>query len=780
MAVGEPMSQFFAHSTDAIDKHDWQPQPEHADGVAKLGASFGARFGLDRAARLAGLLHDLGKYNPAFLAYIEGKAGSVDHSTAGAWWIRELAKTAAPVDRLMAELIAYCIAGHHAGLPDRFGTQASLDERLKAYVDGIDPIWRSEITPDLTGVMPALKWVRIRKDDPLSERRAAFQLAMLGRMLFSCLVDADFRETESFYARIEGREIDRTWPALPDRLDGLIARFDAYMTAKSSPDTPLNRLRTDILRHVRGKAALPPGFFTLTVPTGGGKTLDSLGFALDHARHHGHRRIIFAVPFTAVAEQSAEIFRDVLGEEIVLEHHSAIEDERSGSARDADSRDQSQRLRRAMEDWEAPVVVTTNVQLFESLFAARTARARKLHNIAGSVIVLDEAQSIPLPLLGPAVWALEALVRDWGCTVVLCTATQPALDRNRLDKSPVAGLIGLDLGPARELAPDPTGLAAQLKRTTLRHAASPLLDEDLVSALSEVPQALVIVNSRRHALALYRTAKAAGLDGVVHLSTRHYALERRRILAEVRQRLNAGEPCRLVATSLVEAGVDLDFPRGWRAEAGLDQIVQAAGRVNRNGLRPVEESIVTIFEAPDNPPPSEIAGFIGDRKRMQDLFDDLFSPDAMTRYFEEVYWRKGRADLDRGHDGQSILDRFRLDLNETAFFYRSAAENFRMIESGMQPVIVLGDDVAREAVRELSFENVPTAKLARVLQSYTVAVPPRARAMLMDQRYQRVKFVAPEIRGDAFAVLVDPQLYQRDIGLLWENPEYVDADTLMI
>jgi CRISPR-associated endonuclease/helicase Cas3 len=774
------MPEFFAHSTESTDKHDWQPLPEHADGVAKLASSFAARFGLDRAARLAGLLHDLGKYNPAFQLYIERKGRSVDridHSTAGAWWVRELAKTAAPRDRLMAELIAYCIAGHHAGLPDRFGTQASLDERLKAHVDVTDPIWRSEITPDLAGLMPALKWVRIREEDPLSQRRFAFQLAMLGRMLFSCLVDADFRETESFYARVEGREIDRTWPALPDRLDGLIVRFDAYMAGKANAETPINRLRSDILRHVRGKAALPSGFFTLTVPTGGGKTLASLGFALDHARRHGHRRIIFAVPFTTVAEQSAEIFRNVLGEEMVLEHHSAIEDERSGSARDADSRDQSQRLRRAMEDWEAPVVVTTNVQLFESLFAARTARARKLHNIAGSVIVLDEAQSIPLPLLGPAVWALEALVRDWGCTVVLCTATQPALDRNRLDGSPLAGLIGLDLGPARELAPDPTGLAAQLKRTTLRHAG-PLADEELVSALSAVPQALVIVNSRRHALALYRTAKTAGLAGVVHLSTRHYALERRRILAEVRQRLEAGEPCRLVATSLVEAGVDLDFPRGWRAEAGLDQVVQAAGRVNRNGLRPVEESIVTIFEAPDNPPPPEIAGFIGDRKRMEKRFDDLFSPAAMTAYFEEVYWHRGHADLDRGHDGKSILDRFRLDLNATAFSYRSAAENFRMIESGMVPVIVPGDEVATKAIEELSIERIPTGSLARILQSYTVAVPPSARDLLF--KHERIRFVAPELRGDAFAVLRDTQLYRRDIGLLWEDPEYVDADTLMI
>jgi CRISPR-associated endonuclease/helicase Cas3 len=620
--------------------------------------------------------------------------------------------------------------------------------------------------------------VRIDKFDPLSTQKAAFQLATLGRFVFSALVDADFRDTEQFYAGIEGYEIDRTWPRLADSLDALVARFDTYMDAKSSVDTPLNRLRAGILRHARGKADQSPGFFTLTVPTGGGKTLASLGFALDHARCHGFRRIVFAIPFTSIIDQTAELFRDVLGEDLILEHHSAIEDEHIPSAaRDADSRDQSMRLRRAMEDWEAPVIVTTNVQLLESLFAARTSRARKLHNIPGSVIVLDEAQTIPLPLLGPAIWALETLVRDWGCTVVLCTATQPALARDRLAQSPVAGLIGLDLDSARELAPDPASLARQLKRTTLRHAGS-LSDEQLIVELSESRQALVIVNSRRHALTLYQSAKAAGLDGVIHLSTRQHAVDRRRILADVRDRLRKGEPCRLVATSLVEAGVDLDFPRAWRAEVGLEQIVQAAGRVNRNGLRPVEDSIVTVFEAPDNPPPREIEGFIGDRRRMQHQFEDLFSPEAISRYFEEVYWRKGLADLDRGHDRQPILNRFQFGHNETAFSYRSAAENFRMIESGMQPVIVAEDHVACAAVRELSIENIPTGRLARILQLYTVAVPPRARDLLFNAG--RVRFEAPELRGDAFAVLADTELYKPEIGLLWEDPTYLDADTLLV
>lgn len=770
---------FYAHSTTALDQLNWQPLAAHATDVAALAESFGRPLGLAAAARLAGLLHDLGKYNPAFQAYIAGRGQSVDHSTAGAHWVRELARSAAPADRAMAEIISYAIAGHHAGLPDRLGADRStLDERLRAFTDNLDPAWRSELTPDLAGLMPRLEPIDLPAGDARLRPKRAFQLALLGRMLFSCLVDADFRDTERFYALVAGHEVDRDWPALAGLLPDFVARFDAHM-ARFSADTPVNRLRADILAHVRAKAALPPGFFTLTVPTGGGKTLASLGFALDHARVHALRRIIYAIPFTSIIDQTAAIFRDVLGD-IVLEHHSAIEDEAAArrDPRDADSRDQQGKLRRAMEDWEPPVVVTTNVQLFESLFAARTSRARKLHNIAGAVIVLDEAQTIPLPLLGPAVWALEALVRDWGCTVVLCTATQPALDREKLGQTPAAALIGLDLDPARELAPNPPDLAQKLRRTTLRHAG-PMTDADLVEALRDSEQALVIVNSRRHALALHRAVEQAGLDGAVHLSTRQYAAHRQVILADIRERLRQGGPCRLIATSLIEAGVDVDFPRAWRAEVGLDQLTQTAGRVNREGRRPVEDSIVTLFEAPDNPPPREIAGFIGDRRRMQDRVADLFSPEAITEYFREVYWRKGPEQLDRGAtDRQPILSRFAIDANGTTFLYRTAADNFRMIESGMLPVIVAADERARNAVRELNLDTIPTGKLAHILQRYTVAVPPKARGLLIEAGH--VRFEAPDIRGQAFAVLAYPGLYEQNVGLLWEDPAYLAADDLMV
>lgn len=358
------------------------------------------------------------------------------------------------------------------------------------------------------------------------------------------------------------------------------------------------------MSHVRRGAATSTGLFTLTVPTGGGKTLASLGFALDHAKQHNLRRIIYAIPFTSIIDQSASVFRSVLGDEYILEHHSSLDEDTFKA------REQRDKLRLAMEDWAAPVVVTTNVQLFESLFANRPSRCRKLHNLANSVIILDEAQTLPLRLLRPCLAALDELAKHYGATIVLCTATQPALDIREFKHG------GLELA-GRELAPDPKELAQKLRRVQIVRGHE-LDDDNLVSALAEQEQAMIIVNTRKHALDLYKKAKQAGLDGVIHLTTRQYAAHRRGILDRVRLDLKEGRPCRLIATSLVEAGVDIDFPRVWRAEAGLDQIAQAAGRCNREGKYPVEQSLVTIFKAKDNKPPREVAQLAEDFGRMAD------------------------------------------------------------------------------------------------------------------------------------------------------------------
>jgi CRISPR-associated endonuclease/helicase Cas3 len=751
----------FAHSIEGRPQDAWQPLPTHLRAVSLETSLRAKKFGAERLGALVGLLHDLGKYAQEFQDYIAGRGQGPDHATAGAREILRLAASSGP-DRIAALIGAYCIAGHHAGLAN-WGGERALSDRLEKQLPALDPVWLTEMAPEASKLFPSD--FKPRNDKSL----VAFQLGMLGRMVFSCLVDADFRDTECFYASDKGEQPDRHWPALSAIVDGLVDRFDAHMAriAANAGDRPLRALRADILAHARSKAALPRGVFTLDVPTGGGKTLASLGFALDHARTHGMDRIIYGIPFTSIIEQTAAIFCDALGQEIVLEHHSAIESERQDRVREnrEGEPDAAAKMRLAMEDWAAPVVVTTNVQLFESLFANRTSRCRKLHNLVNSVIILDEAQTIPRPLLRPCVAALDELVRNYRCSVVLCTATQPALGAPRFKG-------GFDLSGDRELAPNPDRLAQELRRVRLVHGGD-MSDAALVEALARTEQGLVIVNSRKHALALYRAAQEAGLDGLVHLTTRHYAAHRREILDKVRQALEGKAPCRLIATSLIEAGVDVDFPQGWRAEAGLDQIAQAAGRVNREGLHSPDESTLTVFRAPDNPPPPEIKSLSGDMARMMAKHDNLFSPVAIEDYFGEVYWRLSP----QGLDAKRIFDDFEIGSGLTDFSYRDVAEKFRMIENGMVPVIIPLDDKARAAIAKLSFPQIPSGMIARALQPYIVQVPPRARDRLI--ACGRVAFAAPELRLDQFAVLVDHELYQPDTGLLWEDAEYLSAEGLV-
>lgn len=765
---------YYAHSTGNPDRSDWQPLAEHLNGVGSGAECRGAKFGASRAALLAGLAHDLGKYTVAFDRRLAGSLALIDHSTAGAQAVLQLAKGS---DRGMAELVAYAIAGHHAGLPDKIGPSGSLQGRLSdKSIHLPDPVWRSEVTLDATGLMPAGF-----KPHP-DRKRHAFQLGFLGRMIFSCLIDADRRDTEAFKNRVENTWSDREWPALPAIIGRLIEAFDAFIGRKraNASATDLNRLRNHILDRVREGAKTARGLFTLTVPTGGGKTLSSLAFALDHASRHGLDRIVYAIPFTSVIDQTASIFEQVLGDGVVLEHHSAIEAASARAERDFRDRapeSQLAKLRLTMEDWAAPVVVTTNVQFFESLFAHRPSRCRKLHNLVSSVIVLDEAQTIPLPVLRPCLAALDELARNYGCSIVFCTATQPAVGTPEF-------VGGLELRPENELAPDPPKLYDALRRVTVRRHPGVMTDDDLVAALARTAQGLVIVNTRAHALALYRKARDAGLDGVIHLTARQYAAHRRTILADMRKRLKDGRPCRLIATSLVEAGVDLDFPRGWRAEAGLDSINQVAGRINREGTCPMDKSVLTVFRPAEVMPPREIARLIGDFGRIVDKHHDLLSPEAIRDYFGEVYWHKGDG-LDRlrvrGPDGErreSVLGLFRLNGPETDFAYRTVGENFRLIESGMVPVIVARDEAARKALDRLRGEAVTPGSVARALQPFTVQVPPEARALLLAN--QHVGFAEEKRFGEQFAVLQSASLYREEEGLLWEHGGYLQIEGTMI
>ncbi|MBY3433285.1 CRISPR-associated helicase Cas3' [Rhizobium laguerreae] len=732
---------FYAHSGLNADLSDSQTIREHAYGVGETAASFGSIVGLDKAARLAGRGHDVGKYRPAFVQRLLGSTAAVDHSTAGASIVSQLGEGD---DKLMTEIISYCIAGHHAGLPDKFHGPSSLHARLDAYEDDLHKDWRSEIELDATGLLPKMTFTR--------GASVAFRMSMIGRMIFSCLVDADFRDTEAFYGRLRRSPPDRTWAKLQDRLPTFIKALDDKVAVFPESGSDINRCRNDILEAVLQKTSMAPGLFTLTVPTGGGKTLASLAFALRHALAHGHRRIIYAVPFTSIIDQTAEEFAGLLGRENVLEHHSSFVPTRDHDLTTA------QKARLGTEDWEAPVIVTTNVQLFETLFSCKPSRNRKLHNIANSIIVLDEAQMMPRNLLVPCVTALDELARNYGCTIILCTATQPALNAQDLKHGHP---LGLQLN-GRELAPDPEETARRLNLVSLRFNGD-MTNADLVSELSSVNQALVIVNSRRHARELYECAKAAGMSDLYHLSTRQCAADRKRLLAGIKRELAAGQPCRVISTSLIEAGVNVDFERVWKAESGLEQIAQACGRCNRERRRSKEASVVTVFRSPDHKPPESLKDAIRDMHATRKQHDDLLSPRAIRHYFTRMYWRAGEEALDQ----QGIIGLYKFTKNDqTDFAYRTTDKRFQMIVDANVSVLVPAEGF-ESFIKALQNEDVPSREHQRAAQQFSVSIP--------EQDFERLRsegeicLAGEQIHGDRFPMIKDPSRYSSELGLVWED-----------
>jgi CRISPR-associated endonuclease/helicase Cas3 len=696
----------------------------------------------------------LGKYTEPFQQRLHGSPVRVDHSTHGA-------RIALKRYGLPGQLLAYGIAGHHAGLANGKGEgeRSPLAERLAAQLPPLHPAWQEDIALPAKLDLPLKHYGDNRQQ---TRDRQPFQLAFLARMLFSCLVDADFIDTERFYQRAEGSADLRGAGGPPPSLGALRAQLDSYL-GQFTAHSEVNRLRAGVLRHVRKQAESAPGLFSLTVPTGGGKTLASLAFALDHALRHDLRRVIFVIPFTSIVEQNAAVFRRALGplgDAAVLEHHSAYV-EQPPPRNDPEKYQSFHKLRLAMENWDAPIVVTTAVQFFESLFASKPSQCRKLHNIAGSVVILDEAQTMPLKLLRPCVAAIDELARNYRASVVLCTATQPALEAPAFE----GGLSGV-----RELAPEPARLFQQLERVRVRHAGA-WSDERLAEEMRSREQVLCIVNNRRHARAVYQAM--ADLPGARHLTTLMCARHRSAVLAEVRQILKNGEPCRLVSTSLVEAGVDVDFPTVLRAEAGLDSIAQAAGRCNREGRRALADSEVLVFATvnEDWAPPSDLRQYAqAAREVLRQYQGDPLSPEAIRRYFSLLYWQKGSQQLDLP-DLMGLLK----DSRPESLPLETLATKFRMIDNMQMPVIVPYDDQARKALRALEHAE-GSVGLARKLQPYLVQLPRQG----FDALYKAgaVMPVAPQKWGEQFMVLAHEGLYDPRYGLNWDHPALIRSEHL--
>lgn len=744
----------FAHSLSGDpDETKWELLDEHLQAVAARAGTFAAAFGFAKWAKLAGLLHDIGKNSDAFQTYIRGKSASPDHSTAGAV---EAEKIYGP---LAGRILAFTVAGHHAGLADGKDLALRLSKPLEPYSH-----WEN-----YTGSAPTIAELTQSKMPQKHSEYPGFHSAFLTRMIFSCLVDADFLETERFYTTAKGEIVARgNYRSMTKLRDQLYS----YMAKKglSSDVTPLNQLRGEILVHAISRAICVPGLFTMTVPTGGGKTLASLSFALEHAVLKAKDRVIYVAPYTSIIEQTAQVFRDALSaDEDILEHHGnfdwdAAEDEKAEADRDG-----LMKLRRAVENWDAPVIVTTAVQFFESLFAARTSPCRKLHNIANSVIVLDEAQTLPLHLLRPCMAVLDELARNYGASVVLCTATQPALRKmdEALPLNKLKQTQGFEIGPERELAPDPPGLYTALRRVRVEVQPQPVDDRAIAARFAEQEQMLCIVNTRGHAKALFDSIK--NLPGARHLTTLMCPAHRRKVLVEVRQDLEGGHPVRLVATSLIEAGVDVDFPEVWRAETGLDSIAQAAGRCNREGKATAGR--VVVFTPADHKLPKAFTAYRDSARGPLQMAEPL-GLDAVQQYFQELYFNRGYEALDtvKIDDQPGILPAIARTAPAFNFPFASIASGFRMIDETMRPVIVRWAEERGEVdqlLAALRGSEVPPGRIVRKLQQYTVPVPDGVWKRLLGTGATQP--VNPAF-GDRFMVVSSDGLYDDQTGLRLDDP----------
>lgn len=613
-----------------------QTVEEHLRGTAALCGEFARAFGEEDRGRMLGYAHDIGKCSAEFQKRLQG-GPPVDHGAAGALECAKVGENAA----------ACCVAGHHGGLPD-FGNPKTdypgaptcAGRLKKAIAGGIPPYhWQ--------GTLPAPG-----KKPPITD---PYGLFMWTRMLYSCLVDGDYLDTERFMAE--------TPPARGgyDPLPVLLERLNAYIGPWFPGNTELNRNRCAILSECIEKAALPRGLYSLTVPTGGGKTVSSLAFALNHAVTQGLDRVIYVIPYTSIIEQNAGVFRDILGEANVVEHHSGVSFEDEG---ETNRHNCLERL--ATENWDAPVIVTTAVQFFESLYGNRSSQCRKLHNIANSVVIFDEAQMIPTCHLLPCVGAMASLVSQFRSTVVLCTATQPMLGdlfRRFCPEQPI-----------RELCPKISDSFTGFRRVVYREGGK-CLEEALAEELGRQNQALCIVNTRKAARSLYTLLPEAGR---FHLSTLMYPAHRKKILAQVRQRLREGLPCRVVSTSLIEAGVDVDFPAVWREIAGLDSIAQAAGRCNREGKRPPENSVVTYFQGENPVPPLQRVPIRAAQEALKSG-GDPGDPAVMDRYFGAL-----RSLIGEDMDRSQVLKTVREELLP----FETVAKAFHLINEDTRTVYI--------------------------------------------------------------------------------------------
>jgi CRISPR-associated endonuclease/helicase Cas3 len=719
---------------------------DHSEAVAKLAGGFAAAFDSAGLARCAGLWHDLGKNAEDFQkrlaaaddAHIEGAPGRVDHSTAGALHAQD------KLGSRLGQSLAFVIAGHHAGLADRselFDGRLKKPEssaRLRAARANTAAYIPEAPKPEGPSFLRGLK-----EKTPV---KLAFEFWV--RMLFSCLVDADFLDTE--------RHFDARKPTLrggyPTPTE-LLARFNAYMRGLQG-DGAVNEVRRRVLADCRRAGRLRErGVFMLTAPTGCGKTLAGMGFALEHAVARGMDRVIVVIPYTSIIDQNAEVYREVFGKENVIDHHASL-----------DPKTETGRNRIACENWDAPVIVTTSVQFVESLFANRTSRCRKLHNVVNSVVIFDEVQTLPVGHLVPILDVLKQLAANYQVSLVLSTATQPAV---KYRDSLRCGFQNVT-----EIVSDVRQTFEALRRVNVHWPAdltTPVEWPDLAAQLQAHDEVLCVVHRRDDARELADLAPQS-----IHLSALMCPEHRLKVIDDVKARLAANrerrahgqavEPVRLISTQLIEAGVDLDFPVVYRAAGGLDSIAQAAGRCNREGrLSGLGE--VHVFVAPTEPPPgTPRLGLAVTRKMIAAVPAlDPLDPHRFDRFFQELYFR------------QASLDEKKIQGLREDWCFKSVAEAFDMIDDdGTEPVVVpYGDALAR--LNELR-DYGPTRDRLRALQPFLVTLYKQQLAGL--ENAGAIELVADTVR--AIRAPGYSHLYSERFGLLLGGPIQADPTSLIM
>lgn len=679
-----------------------QDLTDHLIGTAEQSSFFSSQFKNAEWGKLLGLWHDIGKYSDEFQEYIkknsgfeEGeRLGRTDHTSAAAILAKEIYPNLWPP-------IAYCIAGHHSGLHNfthDISVPGDLSNRLQKteYLDKV----RSRIPHKLLE--------KIDLNPPTGKPIDSKQIHLWIRMLFSCLVDADYLDTEHFMNPESHKRRGKY-----DSLKVLNGRFENFMQeiSKSAPPSNVNTLRNKILKDCIASGNLEPGFFSITVPTGGGKTLSSMAWALVHALKYNKSRIIFAIPYTSIITQTAQIYRSIFGENNVIEHHSNL---------DEDINSQERKL--AAENWDAPIIVTTNVQLFESLFANKTSRCRKLHNLVNSIIILDEAQMLPPEFLNPILTTLKGLVDNYSISILFSTATQPALT-GRIGGKGQFAFEGIAANSVRELVQDVDKLAFDLKRVEIRLPENTNETSDwstIADELQNQEQVLCIVNTRNQCRELHDLMP----EGTLHLSRLMCTAHIMDIIEEIKLRLKEKKPVRVISTQLIEAGVDIDFPVVYRAIAGLDSIAQCAGRCNREGKLNKENKLglMKVFVPSKGTP-------IGLMRKGADTFKEilinrldnensLLEPQTFHNYFRLFYSKIDN--FDKADIGDSLWK----DAQNMKFQFATAARDFRLIDDKGSKTILVEYKDGSDLIQLLRRKG-PEPWLMRKLQRYAVSVNER-------------------------------------------------------